>query len=176
LIGTGFERDAGVASEMEPNMARVLYTLDQATESLQLIAPIVRDLQRLQHEGQALLRRKQQLEANSDADPYVLNSILEELAWAEDDALRIHQEIEDLGVEIKDIPRGRVDFYTNYHGRMVYLAWQLGETSVAKWRELNHPFSLRVDIDSLEKSQFLNTIDKVNSEEPIAPNSNRRRK
>jgi hypothetical protein len=43
------------------------------------------------------------------------------------------QELIDLGVQIKDIDTGLVDFPTLFRGREVYLCWKLGETSIEFW-------------------------------------------
>jgi hypothetical protein len=43
------------------------------------------------------------------------------------------QELIDLGVELKDLDSGLVDFPTLFRGREVYLCWKLGETSIEFW-------------------------------------------
>src|SRR3712207_8835187 len=40
-----------------------------------------------------------------------------------------------LGVELKDLDRGLIDFPSLRDGRVVYLCWQLGEGPVAYWHE-----------------------------------------
>jgi hypothetical protein len=43
------------------------------------------------------------------------------------------QEILELGVQIKDIDTGLIDFPTLFRGREVYLCWKLGEKSIEYW-------------------------------------------
>ncbi|HEX3877876.1 MAG TPA: DUF2203 domain-containing protein [Bryobacteraceae bacterium] len=43
------------------------------------------------------------------------------------------EEILELGVQIKDIDIGLVDFPTRFHGREVYLCWKLGENDIEYW-------------------------------------------
>jgi hypothetical protein len=43
------------------------------------------------------------------------------------------QELIALGVQIKDLDAGLVDFPTTFRGREVYLCWKLGETAIEFW-------------------------------------------
>ena len=43
------------------------------------------------------------------------------------------QEVLDLGVQIKDLDIGLVDFPTLFRGKEVYLCWKLGESSIGFW-------------------------------------------
>ena len=43
------------------------------------------------------------------------------------------EEILEMGVQIKDIETGLVDFPTRFRGRDVYLCWKLGESDIEYW-------------------------------------------
>lgn len=43
------------------------------------------------------------------------------------------EEILEMGVQIKDIEAGLVDFPTRFRGREVYLCWKLGEADIEYW-------------------------------------------
>jgi hypothetical protein len=43
------------------------------------------------------------------------------------------EEIVEMGVQIKDIETGLVDFPTRFRGREVYLCWKLGESAIEYW-------------------------------------------
>ena len=43
------------------------------------------------------------------------------------------EEILEMGVQIKDIEEGLVDFPTRFRGREVYLCWKLGESHIEYW-------------------------------------------
>jgi hypothetical protein len=43
------------------------------------------------------------------------------------------QEILDMGVQIKDLETGLVDFPTRFYGRDVYLCWKFGESDIEFW-------------------------------------------
>lgn len=48
--------------------------------------------------------------------------------------------VQEMGVVVKDIDRGLVDFPAIIDGREVYLCWQLGEERVGFWHELDDGF------------------------------------
>lgn len=51
--------------------------------------------------------------------------------------------IQELGIEIKDINTGLVDFAAERDGRVVYLCWRYGEGEIAFWHELDAGFAGR---------------------------------
>lgn len=51
--------------------------------------------------------------------------------------------IDFLGVTLRDIERGLIDFPALVAGRQVWLCWQLGETDIAWWHELDTGFGSR---------------------------------
>lgn len=61
-----------------------------------------------------------------------------------------HEELEEfhaLGVELKDLDRGLVDFYHKRHGQLVYLCWHDGEPSVSHWHTLEGGFGAREPLE-----------------------------
>lgn len=57
------------------------------------------------------------------------------------------QKIQQLGVEVKDLDSGLVDFPTHYRGRLVYLCWKLGEEHIGFWHSVEAGFAGREPID-----------------------------
>jgi hypothetical protein len=55
--------------------------------------------------------------------------------------------INALGVELKDVDQGLLDFPHEREGRVVYLCWRLGEESIAWWHELDTGFAGRQALD-----------------------------
>ena len=53
------------------------------------------------------------------------------------------QAIQELGIEIKDINTGLVDFPSERDGRVVYLCWRYGEGDIEYWHELDAGFTGR---------------------------------
>jgi hypothetical protein len=51
--------------------------------------------------------------------------------------------IDALGLTLRDIEHGLVDFPALVSGRQVWLCWQLGETSVGFWHTMDSGFANR---------------------------------
>jgi hypothetical protein len=58
--------------------------------------------------------------------------------------------IDALGLTLRDIERGLVDFPALVSGRQVWLCWQLGETSIGWWHGLDTGFDGRRPLAELE--------------------------
>ncbi|MEA2515391.1 MAG: hypothetical protein QOF33_4087 [Thermomicrobiales bacterium] len=56
------------------------------------------------------------------------------------------QEITELGIEIKDLDQGLIDFPSVRDRRIVYLCWRLGEGEIAYWHDLDTGFAGREPI------------------------------
>jgi hypothetical protein len=52
-------------------------------------------------------------------------------------------ELDDLGVELKGIDEGLVDFPSEREGRVVLLCWRAGEETIAWWHEIESGFAGR---------------------------------
>lgn len=52
-----------------------------------------------------------------------------------------------LGVQIKDVDSGLVDFLGTRDGREIYLCWRYGEDDIAFWHDLDAGFAGRQPID-----------------------------
>jgi hypothetical protein len=55
--------------------------------------------------------------------------------------------MEGMGVLIKDLDTGLIDFLTLYHGREVCLCFKLGETGIEFWHGIDEGFRGRKSID-----------------------------
>ena len=126
-------------------MARY-FTLQEANQTLNLIRPVMDELQQL---------RRKILEKQPEAWPAVqksvgnggnraLSSIVQD--YEKLDAL-VHQ-IQATDVLIKDINLGLLDFPALKDGREVYLCWQYGEEDIAFWHEIEAGYAGRQPIDS----------------------------
>jgi len=63
-------------------------------------------------------------------------------------ALReIFEKIEQIGVLVKDLDIGLIDFLTRYQGRQVCLCWKLGEDRIRFWHGMDEGFAGRKPID-----------------------------
>jgi hypothetical protein len=63
-------------------------------------------------------------------------------------ALReVFETIEQIGVLVKDLDIGLIDFLTLYQGREVCLCWKLGEEHIRFWHGMEEGFAGRKPID-----------------------------
>lgn len=58
----------------------------------------------------------------------------------------IHR-LQDLGIEVKDIATGLIDFPALRDGRAIYLCWKYNEESIQFWHEMDAGFAGRQLID-----------------------------
>jgi len=58
------------------------------------------------------------------------------------------EEICSEGCYLKDLETGLVDFPTLWEGREVYLCWQLGESEVGHWHEIEAGYAGRRSLDT----------------------------
>src|SRR5713226_8785638 len=56
-------------------------------------------------------------------------------------------EIDSIGVQVKDIDIGLLDFPCTVEGRTVLLCWKLGEKSITQWHGVEEGFAGRKPID-----------------------------
>ena len=57
------------------------------------------------------------------------------------------ERIQDLGVLVKDLDIGLVDFPTLFRGEEVYLCWRMDENDIDHWHGVNEGFQGRKPID-----------------------------
>lgn len=126
------------------------FTLEEANQTLPLVKAIVGDVVRHYREISERKDRLNQIQrsrSNSGRGPDPYSEELAQVAVEIDkqvaDLQGYIEELETLGVELKDLSRGLVDFRALMDGREVYLCWQLGEDEVAFWHELDAGFGGR---------------------------------
>ena len=56
-------------------------------------------------------------------------------------------EIDSIGVQVKDLDIGLLDFPCEVEGRTVLLCWKLGETSITHWHGTEEGFAGRKPVD-----------------------------
>jgi len=127
------------------------FTIEEANNALPLVRAIVTDIVSKYaevSERKARLDQIRQSRQSTGRGPHDLYR--EELVQVEEELDReitrlqeFIEELEELGVELKDISRGLIDFRSMMDGREVYLCWLLGEEEVGHWHELDAGFAGR---------------------------------
>jgi hypothetical protein len=89
-------------------------------------------------------RLVQQIAGNGgDFDPQEPRALEEQFVEAGEAVARCVQRLEHLGVLVKDLDRGLVDFPALREGEEVLLCWQVGEDEVAFWHGIEEGFAGR---------------------------------
>lgn len=132
-------------------VTRTLYSVEDANRVLPLVRSIVRDVvddfRRLRTTG----RERRALEVETGTEGQTPSGLrLEEL---KDQVCLYSQRIEgyleelsELGLEVRDLELGLVDFPTLIEGEPAYLSWQLGEEGVKWWHAVDQGFTDRTPV------------------------------
>ncbi len=127
-----------------PAKDKKFFTVAEANAALPLARAIVRDITEL---AQSLREHYGRL---SDGKGRLGEAHQEELQQViERDQGRMKEYVEELqhlGIELKDYHTGLIDFPSWRDNREVYLCWKLGEPEVAHWHELEAGFAGRQKI------------------------------
>ena len=78
-----------------------------------------------------------------DFDPQEPRALEEQFERESEAVARCVAQLESLGVLVKDLDRGLVDFPARRHGEEVLLCWQVGEDEVGFWHGLEEGFAGR---------------------------------
>ncbi len=120
------------------------FTREEANLALEEILPILQSLR----DAKDLLTDEEAHEVLTTAAPtngggergvQIGNSFLQ--------VQKLLSSLQVMGILIRDIDRGLIDFPSIRDGREIYLCWQLDEDSVGNWHELDSDFSGREPLD-----------------------------
>ncbi|HEY8767847.1 MAG TPA: DUF2203 domain-containing protein [Dehalococcoidia bacterium] len=128
-----------------------LFTHDEAEAMLPQIAPLLwkaRELKKEHDEWQGkLIALQTQAKANGHGIDADLARSRQGLQRAAIEINGIVERVKDMGVEVKDVDLGLVDFRAEINGREAYLCWKLGEEHIAWWHDLNTGYASRQPLD-----------------------------
>jgi hypothetical protein len=122
-----------------------LFTLDEAIATLAelrlLLTEIVEVGVLLSRAGQVdPFQPRARQNGHAHASPEAADDVAERLATR---YRALVQRVLDMGIELKDPTTGLVDFPSLRDGRVVYLCWRLGESSIEYWHDLEAGFAGR---------------------------------
>ena len=133
---------------------RAKFSVEEANRTLPLVRRIVSDAVRDYWRWQEKVREYEEVAANRKVDQPSdeaerLEREAQQLARDIDGYIA---EIRQLGLEMKGIDSGLVDFPSEVNGRPVLLCWQLGEESVQYWHEEDAGFAGRQPVASIQEN------------------------
>jgi hypothetical protein len=128
----------------------VLFTPEEANAALPEVRPLV---ERMVEERRALVALGSELEEvqsliggnGGSLDPSRVGELQEAVARTAAELAGVVDELEALGVQVKDLDRGLIDFPARHPetGDAVLLCWELGEAEVGFWHDLVEGFAGR---------------------------------
>jgi hypothetical protein len=131
-------------------MPNRLFTLAEARDLIQQVAPLIerfvtkqRRIQELETVMEAIRRSAASNGGSAHADTKEQERETSNLSA---ELQHILDELNEIGVELKDPLRGLLDFPALRQGRRVYLCWQSGETTIDWWHEIRDGFPGRQPI------------------------------
>jgi len=129
------------------------FTLDEAQSLLPVLESLLRTaikakkvIEETDAEQQALQHRVF-LNGGMFLDIVPLARRRAERAKAEQHAKDALAEIDSIGVQVKDLDMGLLDFPCEVEGQIILLCWKLGEKSITHWHGTNEGFAGRKPID-----------------------------
>lgn len=135
-------------STFEPRKkkTRRRFTLQEANRSLPLVTRVVRDIVNTHDRAMRLQDKLEESPASKEA------AGVQEQFRSELERLQEYvEELEMIGVDLKDYETGLVDFPGRHQGREIFLCWKLGEEKVDHWHELHTGYNGRQPISALEE-------------------------
>lgn len=133
-------------------MARY-FTLEQAQQLVPEVRRLLKgavearaELQESQQEIAEAMRRAHQM-GGVDLDTERLVMLRKSVDERAKGLKEILQHFEEMGVQVKDLDIGLVDFPTKYRGEEVLICFRLDETGIGFWHGLNEGFRGRRRID-----------------------------
>ena len=129
-------------------MAERHFTPEEANALLEQVRPVAESLVAHRRAFTVAAARRarltQRISGNGgDFDPQEPSELDEQLQQEAEAVARTVEELQGLGVLVKDLDRGLVDFPALRGGEEVLLCWQVGEGEVAFWHGLEEGFAGR---------------------------------
>jgi hypothetical protein len=129
-------------------MARRYFTSEEANALLEQVRPAAEALVAHRRAFAVAAARRARLSSRisgngGDFDPKEPRELEEQLEREAEAVARAVEQLESLGVLVKDLDRGLVDFPALRDGEEVLLCWQLGEDEVAYWHGVDEGFAGR---------------------------------
>jgi hypothetical protein len=133
-------------------MAERSFTPDEANNALDEVRPVAERLVAVRTRMRELEQSQGELviAIGGNGGGYAatdLNAAQTELGSLADVALACVDKLEELGVVLKDLDLGLLDFRSVREGEDVLLCWHVGEEAVTSWHGLDEGFAGRKPID-----------------------------
>jgi hypothetical protein len=140
---------------MGTSSTKALFDVDGANRVLPLVRTIVRDMVTEFRTLRTSGREQRALQVESMGTPSSEQRILALREAVNEASARIEgylRELEDLGLEVRDLELGLVDFPTILRGEPAYLCWKHDEPEVAFWHPAGKGFADRTPLPTTSRA------------------------
>ena len=129
-------------------MAERYFTPSEANELLAEVRPLAESLVEHRNGMRLAAERRARLTARiagngGDLDPQEPGELDEQFERESQAVARAVEGLQRIGLLVKDLDRGLVDFPALHNGEEVLLCWQVGEDEVAYWHGVDEGFAGR---------------------------------
>ena len=127
-------------------MADRLFTLDEALALLPVVKQLIAEIQAAKGDLETRSAELERLTALSGGNGHHaadISSTREQLQKSAERLQALMSELDGLGVELKGIDDGLVDFPSRREGRTVYLCWRADEETIEYWHDIEAGFAGR---------------------------------
>lgn len=132
-------------------MSHRIFSLAEAHQTLPLVRRIVADIQAEYGDWRQAMADYELVAAGAVAaeeEPPAALAAREEVERLAARVQALVEELQGLGVELKDLEAGLVDFYALLDDRLVFLCWRPGEERITHWHEVGAGFAGRQPVDA----------------------------
>jgi hypothetical protein len=130
------------------------FDIDAANQALVEVGPLLATL--ADQRAELIRLRDRTLAAHAsatgggpDLDPEEAQRIRLRMQGIVDQMAAAVARIDAVGINLRDIERGLIDFPALVSGRQVWLCWELGEDAIGFWHELDAGFGSRRPLSEL---------------------------
>jgi hypothetical protein len=120
------------------------FSLAEANRALALVRPIVTEISEAFRRMKPLRAKLEESESAGFGEGPV--DVRDEYERCVDRLRALIEELDGVGVQLKDPERGLIDFPALHEGRLILLCWHLGEPGVAYWHELDGGYAGRAPV------------------------------
>lgn len=136
-------------------MKQKIFTLEKANSAIPLVRRVVEDIR--EGYSKAASKKKQLVEmagrkpaSLSEEAALQVNAMRSEIQVLVAEINGYLEELNKIGVELKDPQAGLIDFYCRHQNRLVYLCWRYNEERIEFWHELDAGVAGRKPISELQ--------------------------
>ncbi len=123
-----------------------LFTLQEALELLPTVRQLVSEIQDAKRELDQLSAQLERLLGLTGGNGHLASDVAatrKAVETAGSKLAGLMSELDSIGVQLKGIDEGLIDFPSQREGRVVLLCWRRGEETIAWWHDLDTGFAGR---------------------------------